>query len=128
MNLCSNSVSKTHTHYTSIDEYANNKVQFIKEPLREELELPRRERERCYGSMIHFIYLGTQLWQKDWHKYKKLGKRVKVWSKIQNSCFFPCQDRQILRIIRPSRFWSRIKTFSVLVLAREYIKTVGSMH
>jgi hypothetical protein len=23
--------------------------------------------------MIHFLYLGTQLWQNDWHKYEKPG-------------------------------------------------------
>lgn len=60
----------------------------VKEPQREELELPFRERERCYGSMIHFIYLRKQLWQNDWQKYKKPGKRIEVWSKIQNGGFF----------------------------------------
>ena len=47
-----------------------NRVQFINSPLREELGLPYRKRARRYGTMVHFIHLGTQLWQNDWLIYK----------------------------------------------------------
>jgi hypothetical protein len=42
-----------------------NDVQCIKYPLEDELKLARRKRVRCYGTMIHFVYLGTQLWEHD---------------------------------------------------------------
>jgi hypothetical protein len=32
----------------------------IKYPLQDELRLAGRKRERCYSTMIHFLYLGTQ--------------------------------------------------------------------
>ena len=51
-------------------------VSFIRYPLQEELRLARRKRERFYGIMIYFLYLGTQLWQNDWHMYEKPGIRV----------------------------------------------------
>jgi len=41
-------------------------MQFIEYLWQEELNLACKKRERCYGTMIHFIYLGTQLWQNDW--------------------------------------------------------------
>jgi hypothetical protein len=62
-------------------------AQFIKYPLQEELNLARKKRERCYGTMIHFLYLGTQLWQNDWHMYEKPGIRVDVWAEIQLNVF-----------------------------------------
>jgi hypothetical protein len=39
---------------------------------------------RCRNSntMVHFIYLGTQLSQKDWLIYEKPGIRLDVWSGI----------------------------------------------
>jgi hypothetical protein len=40
-----------------------NDVQFIKGPLQEELKLARKKRQRRYSAMIHFFYLGRQLWQ-----------------------------------------------------------------
>jgi hypothetical protein len=55
--------------------------------LKEELDLPYRKRVRRYGTMIHFIHLGTQLWQKDWLIYKKPGIRLDVWGEIQMHVF-----------------------------------------
>jgi hypothetical protein len=57
-------------------------MQFTKYPLQAELNLAHKKRERCYGTMIHFIYLGTQLWQNDWHMYEKLGIRAVVWANL----------------------------------------------
>ena len=51
-------------------------VQFIKIPLRDELGLAYRKRLRCYGITNHFIYLGRQLWEKDWQIFDKLRIRV----------------------------------------------------
>lgn len=62
-------------------------VYFIKYPLQDELRLARRKRERCYSTMIHFLYLGTQVWQNDWHMYEKPGIRVNVWAEIQLNVF-----------------------------------------
>lgn len=63
------------------------RLQFIKYILQLELNLARRKRERCYGTMIHFLFLGTQLWQNDWHMYEKPGLRVDVWAEIQLNIF-----------------------------------------
>lgn len=35
--------------------------------------------------MVHFIHLGTQLWQKDWLIYEKPGIRLDVWGEIHVS-------------------------------------------
>ena len=64
------------------DEY-----QYIKYRLQPELGLARKKRERRYASMIHFVHLGTQLWQNDWHKYERPGVRVEVWAEIQLHAF-----------------------------------------
>jgi len=62
-------------------------VQFIKYVLQEELNLAREKHQRYNGTMIHFIYLGTQLWQNDWHVYERLDIRVDVWAEIQLNVF-----------------------------------------
>ena len=41
----------------------------INYPLRDELDLACRKRQRCCGRVIHFLYLLTTLWQNDWHVY-----------------------------------------------------------
>jgi hypothetical protein len=61
--------------------------QYIKYVLQTELGLALKKRERCYASMIHFVHLGTQLWQNDWHKYERPGVRVEVWAEIQLHAF-----------------------------------------
>lgn len=33
--------------------------------------------------MIHFLYLGTQLWKNDWYQYETPGDRVDLWAQIQ---------------------------------------------
>ena len=58
-------------------------AQFIKDPLRKELGMAHRKRIRSYGTTNHFIYLGTQLWEKDWQIYDKPRVRVDTWAKIQ---------------------------------------------
>ena len=52
--------------------------QFIKGPLQKEMDLALK-RPRCYGTMIHFVYLATQLWKNDWHMYKTPGARLDLW-------------------------------------------------
>lgn len=66
---------------------AADDCQYIKYVLRELLGLALKKRERCYASMIHFVHLGTQLWQNDWHKYERPGVRVEVWAEIQVHAF-----------------------------------------
>jgi hypothetical protein len=66
---------------------AANDVQYIKFVLQSELRFARRKRESCYATMIHFVHLGTQLWQNDWHKYERPGIRIEVWAKIQLYAF-----------------------------------------
>ncbi len=58
-------------------------LQFIKKPLRTELDLAHRKRIRSYDIINHFIHLGTQLWEKDWQIYDKSRIRVNTWAKIQ---------------------------------------------
>jgi hypothetical protein len=49
--------------------------------------MARRKRERRYGTMIHFIHLGTQLWKYDWHTYSRPGIRLDFWGEIQANVF-----------------------------------------
>lgn len=51
------------------------------------MNLARRKRERCYGTMTHFVYLGTQLWEGDWGVYKRPGARIDLWGEIQLKVF-----------------------------------------
>ena len=37
--------------------------------------------------MIHFVYLGTQLWESDWFIFQKPGRRVRMWALIM-ACVF----------------------------------------
>lgn len=62
-------------------------IQFIKFVLQVELNLARKKRDRCYAAMIHFIHLGMQLWQHDWHRYDRPGIRIEVWGETQLSAF-----------------------------------------
>jgi hypothetical protein len=55
--------------------------------LQEELNLAREKRQSYNGTMIHFIYLGTQLRQNDWHVYEGPDIRVDVWAEIQLNVF-----------------------------------------
>jgi hypothetical protein len=58
----SRNVTDSHT----FKYYQNaNWLQFIQGPLLENLKMARRKRERRYGTMFHFIHLGTQLWKYD---------------------------------------------------------------
>ena len=59
----------------------------LKVLLQDELKLSLVKRERCYGTMSHFLYLGRQLWQSDWHSYKTPGSRVDLWAEIQLNVF-----------------------------------------
>ncbi|KAI9752223.1 MAG: hypothetical protein M1835_001112 [Candelina submexicana] len=60
---------------------------FIKFVLQVELGLAREKRKRCYAVMIHFVHLGTQVWQSDRHKYDRPGTRIEVWAEIQLYAF-----------------------------------------
>ena len=71
-------------------------VQYIKFVLQSELGLARRKRESCYATMIHFVHLGTQLWQNDWHKYERPGIRIEVWAEIQLHAFTPARVGEYL--------------------------------
>ena len=62
-------------------------MKFIKGPLQQELGLALTKRKRRYGTMNHFIHLGTQLWQKDWQVYKIPRIRVDTWLSIQLYAF-----------------------------------------
>ncbi|KAI0956552.1 hypothetical protein AcW1_005203 [Taiwanofungus camphoratus] len=42
---------------------------FIKGPLQKEMNLARQKWARCFGTMLHIIYLGMQLWKYNWHLY-----------------------------------------------------------
>ena len=64
--------------------------------LREKLDLQRKKRQRAYATMIHFFYLGSQLWLKDRYSYKRPGTRVKVWAKIQDAAFTPSRIGELL--------------------------------
>jgi hypothetical protein len=75
------------TPFLYIKPIIANDVQFIRYPLQEELKLVRKNRQRCYGTMIQSSYLGGQLWQNDWHMYEKPGIRVEVWGEIQLNVF-----------------------------------------
>ena len=33
-----------------------------------------KRQTRRYGTMIHVVYLGTQLWKYHWHRYHTMGK------------------------------------------------------
>lgn len=61
-----------------------------------ELKLARKKRERCYATMIHFVHLGTQLWQNDWHRYERPGIRIEVWAEIQLHAFTPARVGEYL--------------------------------
>lgn len=37
--------------------------------------------------MVHFLYLGTQLWQNDWLMFETPGARVDLWAEIQLNVF-----------------------------------------
>ena len=37
--------------------------------------------------MIHFVYLGTQLWEGDWGVYKRPGARIDLWGEFQLNVF-----------------------------------------
>ena len=51
------------------------------------MNLARRKGEKCYGTIVHFLYLGTQLWQNDWLMFETPGARVDLWAEIQLNVF-----------------------------------------
>ncbi|OCK87381.1 uncharacterized protein K441DRAFT_682617 [Cenococcum geophilum 1.58] len=71
---CLSSVVQTYKNFTAgwrwaghekIDRVTLSASNFIKYPLQDELQLARRKRVRRYGTIIHFLCLGTQLRQND---------------------------------------------------------------
>jgi len=81
-NVRLHSISQSYPEVTTADI-----LQFIKIVLQKELNLALRKRKRCYATMIHFVHLGTQLWQNDWLRYDRPGIRIEVWAEIQLHAF-----------------------------------------
>ncbi|KAF8800162.1 hypothetical protein BYT27DRAFT_6837253 [Phlegmacium glaucopus] len=47
------------------DEVVLSTSNFIKGPLQNKMSLAPQKRARRFGTMLHFVYLGTQLWKYD---------------------------------------------------------------
>lgn len=62
-------------------------LQFIQDPFAKVGGVPLRKRLRSFGTTNHFLHLGTQLWEKDWHTHGKPRIRVDTWAKIQLDVF-----------------------------------------
>lgn len=62
-------------------------LQFIKGPLQKEMNLTRRKRARRFGTMLHFVYLGTQLWKYDWHRYESPRDHLDLWDGVMLNLF-----------------------------------------
>ena len=62
-------------------------LQFIKGPLRNEMNLAYQKRARRFGTMLHFVYLGTQLWKCDWHRYDRPRDRLDLWDGVMLNVF-----------------------------------------
>ena len=51
------------------------------------MNLARQKRARKFGTMIHFVYLGTLLWKYDWHRYDSPKDRLNLWDGIMLNVF-----------------------------------------
>jgi hypothetical protein len=51
------------------------------------MQLPLRKRIRRFAAVLHFIQLGTQLWERDWATFGRPGDRVDLWAEIQLNVF-----------------------------------------
>ncbi|KAI0029622.1 hypothetical protein K488DRAFT_56022 [Vararia minispora EC-137] len=60
---------------------------FIFGDLQKEMKLAYQKRARRYGTMLHFVYLGTQLWKYDWHRYDRPRGRLYLWDGIVLNVF-----------------------------------------
>ncbi|KAH9841009.1 uncharacterized protein C8Q71DRAFT_701269 [Rhodofomes roseus] len=69
------------------DDVVLSTSNFIKGPLQKEMNLARQKRARRYGTMLHFVYLGTQLWKYDWHLYDNPRDRLELWDGIMLNVF-----------------------------------------
>lgn len=51
------------------------------------MNLARQKRARKFGTLLHFVYLGTQLWKYDWHRYDSPKDRLDLWDGIMLNVF-----------------------------------------
>ena len=51
------------------------------------MKLARQKSARKFGTMLHFVYLGTQLWKYDWHLYDSPKHRLELWDGIMLNVF-----------------------------------------
>jgi len=52
---------------------------FINGPLQPEMNLACQKRARKFGTILRFVYLSTQLWKHDWHRYESPKDRLDLW-------------------------------------------------
>ncbi|KAK0490807.1 hypothetical protein IW261DRAFT_1555973 [Armillaria novae-zelandiae] len=60
-------------------------------PLRNDTGLTRQKRVRRFGTILHFVYLGTQLWKHDWHRYPRPRDHLDLWDGIMLNVFISAQ-------------------------------------
>ena len=51
------------------------------------MNLARQKCARKFGTMLHFVYLGTQLRKYDWYRYDSLKDRLDLWDRIMLNVF-----------------------------------------
>ncbi|KAG8986171.1 hypothetical protein FRB94_003071 [Tulasnella sp. JGI-2019a] len=64
---------------------------FINGLLQREMSLARQKHVRKFGTMIHFVYLSTQLWKYDWHQYDSPKDCLDLWDGIMLNIFTSAQ-------------------------------------
>jgi len=69
---------------------------FINGPLQREMNLARQKRARKFVTLLHFVYLGTQLWKYDWHRYDSPKDRLDLWDGIMLNV---CSSRRVKGVV-----------------------------
>ena len=56
-------------------------------PLQRKMAMAHCKRARKFGTVRRFVYLGTQLWKYDWHRYASPKDRPDLWDGIMINVF-----------------------------------------
>ncbi|KAG8986128.1 hypothetical protein FRB94_003096 [Tulasnella sp. JGI-2019a] len=70
---------------------------FINGPLQRKMSLAHQKCVRKFGTMIHFIYLSTQLWKYDWHRYDSPKDCLDLWDGIMLNVFTSAQVSKYIK-------------------------------